>query len=282
MKKHLKHFIRLVNFEFERMHKFLLGIMIILVLSNLAGYIVGPLNYVNKANETMKLESLNTEQYIEAYGSFSLENLTKSLWILGPIALGIIGFLFYAIFIWYREWLGKNTFIYRLLMLPVPRMHIYFSKLLMIFLGIFSLLSLQILSLWVGSFIVSSLTPAEFLDVLTVSEVIAFSYVFQLILPSVFEVLLGVYAIGFIAILVLFTIVLLERSYHVKGIILGILYAIVSLGLIISPNLIPLIAKNNYILFNSEILMLIGLFSFIVGLVSILISRYLLKNKITV
>ncbi|SFK18839.1 hypothetical protein SAMN04488569_101439 [Marinilactibacillus piezotolerans] len=282
MKKQLQYFIRLVNFEFERMYKFLLGIMIILILSNFAGYIIGPLNYVSKANETMKLESLSTTQYIETYGSFSLETLTRSLWILGPIALGIIGFLFYSIFIWYREWLGKNTFIYRLLMLPTSRMHIYFAKLLIIFVGIFSLLSLQIISLWIGSFIISSLTPPEFFSAMTVSEVVRTGIIFPMILPNTLEVFLGIYSLGLVAISVLFTIILLERSYRIKGFPLGIFYALASIGFIISPNLVSLIAKNNYILFNSELIIIVVIFALIVGLVSLLISRYLLKNKITV
>ncbi|GEL66407.1 hypothetical protein [Marinilactibacillus psychrotolerans] len=282
MKNQLKHFIRLVNFEFERMYKFLFSIMTILILTNLAGYIIGPLAYVKNANDIMKSESLNVSQYIEFYGSFSLESITGSLWIQGPIALGIIGFLFFSIFIWYREWLGKNTFIYRLLMLPISRMHIYFAKLLMVFIGIFSLLSLQIFSLWIGSLILPNLIPAGFFNAMTISEVISRGTIFPILLPNILEVFLGAYGLGLVSILVLFTIILLERSYHIKGLLLGILYATICFGFVVSPNLILVIFKNNFILFNSELIILMSIFAFIVGVSSILISRYLLKNKITV
>ena len=36
--------------------------------------------------------------------------------------------MIYVFFIWYRDWLGKYTFAYRLLMLPTTRINIYFAK----------------------------------------------------------------------------------------------------------------------------------------------------------
>ena len=36
--------------------------------------------------------------------------------------------IIYVFFIWYRDWLGKNTFIYRLLMLPTARIQCLFGK----------------------------------------------------------------------------------------------------------------------------------------------------------
>ena len=47
---------------------------------------------------------------------------------MGPIALCVVVLIIYVFFIWYRDWLGKNTFIYRLLMLPTARIQCLFSK----------------------------------------------------------------------------------------------------------------------------------------------------------
>ncbi|WP_080146040.1 hypothetical protein [Marinilactibacillus piezotolerans] len=282
MKQSLKHFIRLVNFEFERMYKFLFAVMGILIAANLAGYILLPLEYMNNAREIMRIDSLTTAQFIENNDPFSMYPVSISLWVLGPIALGIIGFIFYSVFIWYREWFGKNTFIYRLLMIPVSRMQIFFAKFLMIVIGVFSLLALQLLSLWIGEIIVSNIVLGEFYTSYNLPQILQLNYIFQIIFPSIGEVFLGSYIIGFVAVLVLFTVILFERSFRIKGLVMGIGYAIACLFFVLSPNLIPTVFKNYHILFDSELILLIFGFSLIVGMISILLSRYLLKHKITV
>ena len=50
------------------------------------------------------------------------------MWFLGPIALCIAALIIYVFFIWYRDWLGKNTFAYRLLMLPTDSNEYLFSE----------------------------------------------------------------------------------------------------------------------------------------------------------
>ena len=78
MKKHLKHFIRLVNFEFERMFKFLASIMAIVVISNLVGFVVVPLSYMSSANEMMQRESWTVQQFIDNNELFSIYNVFRS------------------------------------------------------------------------------------------------------------------------------------------------------------------------------------------------------------
>ena len=68
------------------------------------------------------------ETFIEQYGTLSFFDITQSTWFIGPIALCIAMLIIYVFFIWYRDWLGKNTFIYRLLMLPTNRLNIYLAK----------------------------------------------------------------------------------------------------------------------------------------------------------
>lgn len=281
MKNHLKHFIRLVNFEFERMFKFLASIMAIVVISNLVGFIVVPLSYMSNANETMQIESWTVQQFIENNEMFSIYNVFRSFWMTGPIALGVIGLLLFSIFIWYREWLGKNTFIYRLLMLPVPRMQIYFSKLLVILIGIFSLVSLQLIMLWIGNQIIPNLVSNDLYQELGVTELINRSALSFMIYNNIYAFLAS-YGAGIVALLVLFTAILLERSFRIKGFIIGFIYCIVALAITISPLLIPIIAQNRYILFTSEQVGLHAVMIVIVGISSIFTSRYLLKHKITV
>lgn len=281
MKKQLKHFIRLVNFEFERMFKFLASIMVIVVISNLVGFIVVPLSYMSNANEMMQRESWTVQQFIDNNEMFSIYNVFRSFWMTGPIALGVIGLLLFSIFIWYREWFGKNTFVYRLLMLPVPRMQIYFSKLLVILVGIFSLVSLQLIMLWIGNQIIPNMVSNDLYQELGVTELISGSALSFMIHNNIYEFLAS-YGTGIVALLVLFTAILLERSYRVKGLIFGFVYCVVVLAITISPLLVPFIAKNDYILFTSEQVTLHTLMIVIVGMISIFVSRHLLKHKITV
>lgn len=281
MKKHLKHFIRLVNFEFERMFKFLASIMAIVVISNLVGFVVVPLSYMSSANEMMQRESWTVQQFIDNNELFSIYNVFRSFWMTGPIALGAIGLLLFSIFIWYREWFGKNTFVYRLLMLPVPRMQIYFSKLLVILVGIFSLLSIQLIMLWIGNQIIPNFVSNDLYQELGVAELLSSSALSFLIHNNIYE-FLSIYGVGIVALLVLFTAILPERSFRVKGLIFGFIYCVITLATIISPLLIPIIAQNRYILFTSEQVALHAVMIVIVGVTSIFISRYLLKHKITV
>lgn len=282
MKKQLTHFIRLLNFEFERMYKFLVGIMAVVVVSNLIGFIVVPLSYMSDARETISSESLSIAQYLSTYSPFSLNTVLGSLWIYGPLALGIIGFMFFAIFTWYREWFGKNTFVYRLLMLPISRMYIYSAKILTVFLGIFSLLTLQYIVIWIGQFISRSLISSEFYNRVTLAEAFDSNQLLQFLLPSSMELFFIFYLLGFLFILVLYTAILLERSYQLRGFLMGLVFSIFSLLLIVSPHLLPAIFRNYYILFPSEELLATILLAIVVGAISIGTSRYLLKHKITI
>ena len=70
--------------------------------------------------------------------------------------------MIYVFFIWYRDWFGKSSFIYRLLMLPTKRIHIYFAKLTAIMFLVLGLIALQILLMPIEMQIVNSIVPADF------------------------------------------------------------------------------------------------------------------------
>lgn len=282
MKQTFQSFIKLTSFEFDRVFKFLVTLMGITVISNLIGFIWIPLKYRNGANQAMVEENLTTQQILEHFGQFTFDTVTNSFWILGPIALGIIGFGFYSFFIWYREWFGKNTFAYRLLMLPVSRMQVFFSKLAIIFVGIFSLVAIQLIVLYIGYHIGSAIIPNEFMASTSFLSMLSSQITFYYVLPiqaSNFFVNIGV---GIAMLLVLFTIILIERCYSIKGIVMGIAYGVTSLFIAILPFAIGDIFNNYYILYDSEMVILVSLMLIIISAVSITLSRYLINNKITV
>ncbi len=282
MKKSIDNVLKLTNFELQRMSKFLFGLIGITLISNLIGYFYVPIRFMSRINKFIAENAASVEEALDMYGTFSFFNMTNTLWIVGPIALGISGMFFYSIFTWYRDWFGKNTFSYRLLMLPVERMNIFFSKLLTIFIGIFTLLSTQMVSLAIGYPIVSMIVDSDFFHNLSLMESVHMNLTFHYLFPINILMFLAINGIGLVLLLVLFTIILMERSFGIKGIIMGVFYGGASLALVIFPVFIPNLLKNYYILYSSESI-LIEVFMFIViGLVSIFTSRYLINKKITV
>lgn len=282
MKKSIDNILKLINFELERISKFLFGLMGITLISNLIAYFYVPFRFMSRINKFMSENSASVEETLEIFGTFSFADMIHSFWIIGPIALGIAGMLFYSVFTWYREWFGKNTFVYRLMMLPIERMNIFFSKLITIFIGIFALLSTQMVSLAVGYPIVSMIINSDFFHNLSLMEAVHMNMSFHYLFPINIRMFLTVNGIGLIFLLILFTIILMERSFGIKGILIGIFYGGIALSLIIFPVFIPNFLKNYYILYNSELILIEILLFIVVGLVSIFISRYLINNKITV
>lgn len=282
MKKSLKDLWKLTNFEFERMSKFLYALMGFTLVSNFIAYILLPVRFMNRVNEFLAGNMASIEQTRSMFGTFSFYTITNSLWIVGPIIVGITGLLLYSFFTWYREWFGKNTFAYRLLLLPTARMNIFFAKLITIFTGIFSLIATQMLSLAIGYPIVSMIVDSDFLANIRLIEALNMNLTFHYIFPMNTWMFLAVNGIGLVLLLVLFSVILMERSFGWRGIIMGIVYASSSLILILFPFAIPRLAQNYYILYSSETVLIEVVLFALVGLLSILISRYLINHKITV
>lgn len=282
MKKSIDNTLKLTNFELQRMSKFLFGLIGITLVSNLIGYFYVPIRFMSRINKFIAENAASIDEALDRFGTFSFFDMTNTLWLVAPIALGVSGMLFYSVFTWYRDWFGKNTFAYRLLMLPIERMTIFFSKLISIFIGIFALLSTQMVSLAIGYPIVSMIIDSDFFHNLSLMESVHMNLTFHYLFPINTPMFLAVNGIGLVLLLVLFTIILMERSFGIKGIIMGVFYGGLALALVIFPFFISNLLKNYYILYNSETV-LIEVFMFIViGLISIFTSRYLINTKITV
>ena len=124
----MKRYLKLVNFEFNRFLKLYLVLLGITILSQIIGVIVESRSYLNRANEIMYKDLIPKNEFLENYGTMSFSTISWSPWFMGPIFLCGIALMIYVFFIWYRDWFGKNTFSYRLLMLPTARITCVFSK----------------------------------------------------------------------------------------------------------------------------------------------------------
>ena len=170
----MKRYLKLVNFEFNRFLKLYLVLLGITILSQIIGVIVESRSYLNRANEIIYKDLMPKNEFLEQYGTMSFLNISQSPWFMGPILLCGVALMIYVFFIWYRDWLGKNTFSYRLLMLPTARIHVYLAKATTILLYVLGLVALQLLLLPVESQVLQWMVPSEFRTDLSINEITNF------------------------------------------------------------------------------------------------------------
>ena len=221
----MNRFLKLVHFEWSRFFKIYLVLIGITVLFQIIAVITESKTYLNRANDLIYKELMPKHKFIEEYGTFSFFEVTNSMWFLGPIALCIAALIIYVFFIWYRDWLGKNTFAYRLLMLPTARMNIYLAKATTILLFVFGLVALQLLLFPVEGQVIKWLVPTEFRSDLSVYEITKMNYL-NLFFPRTFLEFVIYYGAGMIAVLTVFNAILFERSFRLKGIFYGVIYCV--------------------------------------------------------
>lgn len=278
----MKNFLKLTNFEFNRMSKLLFVLMGFVFLVQMIGVFYEVLSYKSRINQLITEAHMTQEQAINSIGQLSFDTIMYNMFFLGPVFISVGAILFYIFLIWYRDWLGKNTFIYRLLMLPTERLNIYFSKLATILMSTLCLVAFQFVALLLERAVFKMMLPEEFrVDTLLTILLENFPLTY-LILPKSIDGFFIIYGAGAISVALIFTIILLERSYRMKGIVLGGLYAIASIVLVVAPGVINFELLPNAYLYEIEVIAISGAIAIVIGLVSILISRKLLNDRIRV
>lgn len=277
----MKNYVKLLNFEFNRFVK-LYGILIILtIVSQLSGAFFSIRQRLAGINDAIFNSGMSPESYIVQYGKINMFDLIYSYTFVIPIAISITALLFYTFFIWYRDWFSKNTFIYRLLMLPINRMTLFWSKLSLIMLTVLGLVSLQLVLLNIQNIMFKAMVPNIYREDVFIRDLTTnFDYL-NVIIPNVFIEFLIAYAIGLLFVTVVFTAILFERSSRIKGAIVGALYCFFSFLLFVSPFIFSFIKGKVYLYVTEYVLIMVGLW-LIIFISSLLISRYLINRKITV
>lgn len=276
----MRNYLKLVNFEFNRFFKLYLTLIVITIVSQLIGVFINTQDYLNVVNETIRYERLSVEAYVNNYGKISFQLVIESLWFYGPVFLCVVSLLIYVFFIWYRDWFGKNTFIYRLLMLPTARVNLYLAKGTAILLFVLGLVSLQLLLLIIEVRIFEWIVPDELRSDYILGEW-GFNILFNLIYPkSITEFFLH-YGLGMTFVFTCFTALLFERCFRLKGIIYAVIYAIGSFFVFMSPIMIDQFLLDSYF-YPLEILIMQIITGMIVLFGAIWIGNYLLNKKIRV
>ncbi|MFC4321477.1 hypothetical protein [Litchfieldia salsa] len=277
----MSNYLKLVNFEFNRIGKLFAVLLAITFIVQIVGVIVQSKSYLNRANEMIYKEMMPKAEFLESYGQMSFLEVVYSVWFIGPIALCIAGVGFYIFLIWYRDWMGKNTFIYRLLMLPTTRLNIFYAKITNIMIMTFGLIAFQLVLLPIENLVMKSMVPKEFRADLTVSEIVTRIPELSIIIPSSMIELIVYYGAGLLAVAILFTAILMERSFRWKGIFAGLIYIAVAVILTISPLLLQAFVFHGFF-YPIELFILEIVFGLIVLAASIWTSGFLLTKKITV
>ncbi|WP_129689866.1 hypothetical protein [Gottfriedia acidiceleris] len=280
----MNRYLKLVNFEVNRFFKLYIGLLIIVAISQFVSLFLVKSSYMNMANDANYASSMKaTKEFISSNGLLSFNHVANHPLFIGPIVICIALMMFYVFIIWYRDYFGKNTFIYRLFMLPTSRMTIYFAKATTILIMVLSLLAFQLILLPIEIKVFQQIVPSELLGKMSTIDLFMSPTIFTMILPSNFMDFIFRYLIGMGLVFTLFTFILLERSYRWKGIVFGILYVIAIAGLLLIPAFIEsYLFGDDFSFYPSEVFyMELGLFTIIIT-GSILFSKYLLKNKVSV
>ncbi|MEH7010954.1 hypothetical protein V7087_09040 [Neobacillus niacini] len=277
----MKKYLKLVNFEFNRIAKLFAVLLGITFVTQIVGVVVVSRDYLNMADDKIYKEMMSKAQFLETFGQMSFLQIVRSIWFVGPIALCIAGVAFYIFLIWYRDWVGKNTFIYRLLMLPTTRLNIFYAKITNIMIMTFGLVAFQLILLPIEMQVMKGMVPNEFRTDMTVKEIVNSMPELTIIIPSSVVELILYYGAGLLVVSILFTGILMERSFRWKGIFAGLIYSALAVVVLISPLLLQEFVLNGFF-YPIELLVLEIVMGLIVLAASIWMSGFLLMKKITV
>ena len=270
----MNNILTLYDMEFKRIYKIYFTLIGILLASNIGATLFSIYSVPSRTSDIegnpITVNVLKSEEgirYIYEYLIGDLTSITKM-----AVAFSVLLCLLYSLVIWYRDYFSKSKTIATLLMLPQKRFNITVTSM------IFGVISVQFLFWFIDLVIIKAILNVN---------VDGFTNVFETILANQnrFSNLIFIQPIDFLmidvfgvilAVVVIFTGVLMERSYKKIGIILGGGYIFASIILYIC-----LTAQYAQYAQYVDILLKVQIAYYIViFVISILISRTLLNKRI--
>lgn len=276
----MNRYLKLVNFELSRFSRLYYTLIALIVVVQLIPFLYFVNRYKKEVTNHMNLGETNERILQVLDGKYSLLQVIESFSFNFSLMLGIAVLGIYVFFIWYRDWFLKNAFVYRLLTLPTSRLNVFLAKLTTIVLLVLGLVVLQYGLLYFENAMIQVLVPLDFRSDLNVYQAIESSHL-EILLPSSLLQFFLNYGVGIVTVCVIFTAILFERSFKKIGIVYGVLYVGVALLLFIMPMIIQL-ANERILLYTNELNISMILIGIVIGAGSMLLSRYLLRYKITV
>lgn len=276
-------YLKLLHHELTRVRRFYLFTLILILTAQTAGLLMYANNVNRDFENTAFRGTIVTEaEYARDYGFASLYKYTEnSIWFLAPIALAAAAMGIYILVIWYRDWFGRNPFVYRLLTLPVSRMNIFWAKLSTVLLLVLGLIGFEMLTLPLQRGLLASQVSDALRADHSLADTVMHHPLLKIVAPVHFSDFLFFYGVGATAVTVIFTAVLLERSYRLKGVVWGILYFLAALGLFMLPLYLFLEAFPSF-LFPHEVIGVQLVTISGIAAASCVFSSYLIKHKVMV
>lgn len=273
----MNNILTLYDMEFKRIYKIYFALIGILFASNIGATLFSIYNmssgryYVE--GEPINIQILKSEEGIKYIYGYLIEDLTFSTTMV--VAFSVLLCLLYSLVIWYRDYFSRSKTIATLLMLPQKRFNIYISKLITVTSMIFGVISVQFLFWFIDLVIIKAILNVNVEGFTNIFKTILvsqnrfghliFSQAIDFLMIDVFGVIL--------AVVVIFTGVLMERSYKKIGVILGVGYIFASIMLYIY--LTAQYAQYVDTLLKVQIVYYIAIF-----VISILVSKTLLNKRI--
>lgn len=270
----MRKFMKLVDIEINRVFKIFLPTLLVYMVLGIGNSIIMANNTMTAIKDKAKIAGIPLEKYLKSpqYGRCSIKSILDGNMIIKfGIVIIIVAVIIYSLIIWYREWFGNNKTIYTLLMIPLNRGKMYIAKFLTIAIMLLSSISAFILTLTGFYMINKKMIPKDAIETYFLKDIIGNSGQFSKVFSNKMLFLIAVLAV--ISLIFLFCI--LERSFRLKGLILGLILV----GIVLASTIFIITQKNLYYIEKKWLIMCIYSIS-IIG--SIIYCNYLLKNKVAV
>ncbi len=274
----MNNILTLYDMEFKRIYKIYFTLIGLLFTSNIGAtlykiFFITRRTVDNEGNLiTMHtLKSSEGLEYINTYIVGDLGSMTKM-----AMAFAVLLCLLYSLVIWYRDYFSKSKTIATLLMLPQKRFNIYISKFLTVIMMIFGIIASQFLFWFIDLFIIKiilNVNAEGFLNVfqtMLIRQNRFWNLVFNQPIDFVMIDVLGV----ILAVTMLFTGVMIERSFRKVGAVLGAIYVVASIVLYIY-------VTTSYGIYSDILLKVHLLYYLVMFIVSTLISINLLNKRVS-
>lgn len=279
----MNRYLKLVHMEVHRFRWMLAILMGITAVCQISGLIWTVTKELSRRREQLPQDIENSLQApAQEQLTFEWAMFNSQLWFILPILICIGVLALYVFFIWYRDWIGRHTFIYRLLVLPTARRNLYLAKISAFLMFVFSMVSFQLVLLPIHTVIFKLIVPADQRADSHIVDAISRNQALVELIPRQFEQFIYYYGIGTIAVLAIFTAILLERSYRRLGILYGALYLSGCVLAVMSPVLFFALEVQNTYLYPNELYAAELIMFVLVLCISVWLGMRLLAKKITV
>lgn len=272
----MSNILTLYNMEFKRIYKLYFALIGIMFVSNIGAVVLNLYNVANSVSSKLKvpisIKNINTIEGVKIINTGTVSSVfLQTIIILGVVTLLC---LLYSLVIWYRDYYSKSRTICTLLTLPQQRFNIYIAKLITIVVMIYVVISAQFLFWYIDfniiKFIANIKTPG-FTNVFYMLRnhadgiIIASPHYIDFSMINIVGVIL--------AVMVIFTGILIERAYKKIGIVLGGIYIILSIVIFFY------IYVTNSV-FSDKLLILSIIYYISLFIISLVLSHRLINKKI--